>query len=145
MSRGFSTTSTLLRASPVPRNSTRSWRTMLTDHACLLCSFHAEVEAFHALCDQNRQHSIDLPWLALLLMVLSLALDSLHHSRSPLALDPTRTMIEEKDNPLEAYGEETLKKMPERWFGASLRALRLAEFETVPRIRSIQVRTGHLR
>ncbi|BGP31851.1 hypothetical protein JCM10296v2_003628 [Rhodotorula toruloides] len=101
-------------------------------------SFRAEVEAFHTLCDQNRQHSIDLPWLALLLMVLSLALDSLHHSRSPLALDPTRTMVEEKDHPLEAYGDETLKKMPERWFGASVRALRLAEFETVPRIRSIQ-------
>ncbi|BGO93876.1 hypothetical protein NBRC10512_006114 [Rhodotorula toruloides] len=101
-------------------------------------SFRAEVEAFHTICDQNRQHSIDLPWLALLLMVLSLALDSLHHSRSPLALDPTRTMIEENDKPLEAYGEETLKKMPERWFGASVRALRLAEFETVPRIRSIQ-------
>ncbi|GEM07470.1 zn(2)-C6 fungal-type transcription factor [Rhodotorula toruloides] len=101
-------------------------------------SFRAEVDAFHTMCDQNRQHSIDLPWLALLLMVLSLALDSLHHSRSPFALDPTRTMVEDKDHPLEAYGEETLKKMPKRWFGASMRALRLAEYETVPRIRSIQ-------
>lgn len=107
-------------------------------------SFRSEVEHFHLMCDQGRQREVDPFWLALLLMVLCLALDSMHYSRSPLSL---RTEVNGqkdstpvgKDTPLEAYTQEQLKALPERWFGASMRALKLAEFETVPRIRSIQV------
>ena len=107
-------------------------------------SFRSEVEHFHLMCDQGRQREVDPFWLALLLMVLCLALDSMHYSRSPLSL---RTEVNGqkdstpvgKETPLEAYTQEQLKALPERWFGASMRALKLAEFETVPRIRSIQV------
>ncbi|KAG0667170.1 hypothetical protein C6P46_002582 [Rhodotorula mucilaginosa] len=106
-------------------------------------SFRFEVEHFHSMCDQGRQREVDPFWLALLLMVLCLALDSMHYSRSPLSL---RTEVNGqkdstpvgKDTPLEAYTQEQLKALPERWFGASMRALKLAEFETVPRVRSIQ-------
>ncbi|GAA5861890.1 hypothetical protein JCM3774_001341 [Rhodotorula dairenensis] len=107
-------------------------------------SFRAEVEHFHSMCDQGRQREVDPFWLALLLMVICLALDSMHYSRSPLSLrtEPNGN-ASSKDSvgngtPLEAYTQEQLKALPERWFGASMRALKLAEFETVPRIRSIQ-------
>ncbi|GAA5981930.1 hypothetical protein JCM10908_004671 [Rhodotorula pacifica] len=114
-------------------------------------SFRSEVEHFHLMCDQGRQREVDPFWLALLLMVICLALDSMHYSRSPLSLrtesnghQPHQHSKEStapevgKDTPLEAYTQEQLKALPERWFSASMRALKLAEFETVPRIRSIQ-------
>ncbi|BGP39812.1 hypothetical protein JCM10449v2_003763 [Rhodotorula kratochvilovae] len=101
-------------------------------------SFRAELDAFHALCDASRANDVDLSWLALLLMVLCLALDSMHFSRSPLALAPTAKGGVGEGTPLEQYSEEQLRALPERWFAASVRALKLAEWEKVPRIRSIQ-------
>ncbi|BGP55261.1 hypothetical protein JCM8202v2_002859 [Rhodotorula sphaerocarpa] len=109
-------------------------------------SFRAEVQHFHLMCDQERQRDVDPFWLALLLMVICLALDSMHYSRSPLALQGEHAHAHGADvrgmvgqgTPLEMYSQEQLKALPERWFGASMRALKLAEFETVPRIRSIQ-------
>lgn len=111
-------------------------------------SFRAEVQHFHLMCDQERQRDVDPFWLALLLMVICLALDSMHYSRSPLALQGEHAHgadvrgVVGQGTPLEMYSQEQLKALPERWFGASMRALKLAEFETVPRIRSIQVRTA---
>ncbi|GAA6027400.1 hypothetical protein JCM8097_007831 [Rhodosporidiobolus ruineniae] len=106
-------------------------------------TFRAELDAFHALCDQSRAADVDLFWLALLLMVLCLALDSLHFRRSPPA-DPKLPSPEDGDeerateDPLLVYSEEQRRESPERWFAASMRALRLAEWETVPRVRTIQ-------
>ncbi|GAA5868804.1 hypothetical protein JCM1840_005125 [Sporobolomyces johnsonii] len=106
-------------------------------------SFRAEVESFHKLCDQGRQNEVDVFWLSLLLMVLCLALDSTHFSRSPLALDPSRTpgtapAAPTESTPLSMYTSEQLEGLPERWFAVAMRAMRLGEWETVPRIRSIQ-------
>ncbi|GAA6056116.1 hypothetical protein JCM3770_006002 [Rhodotorula araucariae] len=100
-------------------------------------SFRAELDAFHSLCNASRANDVDLTWLALLLMVLCLALDSMHFSRSPLALAPAAKGGCD-GTPLEQYTEEQLRALPERWFAASVRALKLAEWEAVPRIRSIQ-------
>ncbi|GAA5945324.1 hypothetical protein JCM3775_007595, partial [Rhodotorula graminis] len=132
-------------------------------------SFRAELDAFHALCDASRADDVDLTWLALLLMVLCLALDSMHYSRSPLALSSSTSSstpsagvgagagassssgtgssgddkghkgkLVGEGTPLEQYSEEQLKALPERWHAASVRALKLAEWEKAPRIRSIQ-------
>ncbi|GJN89113.1 hypothetical protein Rhopal_002087-T1 [Rhodotorula paludigena] len=105
-------------------------------------SFRAELDAFHALCDASRTSELDPSWLALLLMVLCLALDSMHYSRSPLALGASSTPREGGGegaaSPLEHFSKEQREALPERWFEASMRALRLAEWEKVPRIRSIQ-------
>ncbi|GAA5914952.1 hypothetical protein JCM8208_000782 [Rhodotorula glutinis] len=128
-------------------------------------SFRAELDAFHALCDASRADDVDLTWLALLLMVLCLALDSMHYSRSPLALSSSSSSstpsagagasssgagtgkgddvkgkgkLVGEGTPLEQYSEEQLKALPERWHAASVRALKLAEWEKAPRIRSIQ-------
>lgn len=131
-------------------------------------SFRAEVEAFHKLCDEGRQTEVDIFWLSLLFMVrplsphtppftvltlvcnlqvLCLAIDSTHFSRSPLALDPSRSngtgstpAALHEPGPLSAYSPAQLEAFPERWFGIAMRAMRLGEWETVPRIRSIQVR-----
>ncbi|GAA5911475.1 uncharacterized protein JCM6883_005771 [Sporobolomyces salmoneus] len=100
-------------------------------------SFRAEVEAFHKLCDEGRQAEVDIYWLSLLFMVLSLAVDSTHFSRSPLALD-SKASTESGPSPLSAYSPSQLEALPERWFGIAMRAMRLGEWETVPRIRSIQ-------
>lgn len=123
--------------------------------------FRTELDAFHGLCDASRADDVDLTWLALLLMVLCLALDSMHYSRSPLALstsssstpsasagvsssgtggDKGPAKLVGEGTPLEQYSEEQLKALPERWHAASVRALKLAEWEKAPRIRSIQVR-----
>ncbi|GAA5850159.1 hypothetical protein JCM9279_003552 [Rhodotorula babjevae] len=127
-------------------------------------SFRAELDAFHALCDASRADDVDLTWLALLLMVLCLALDSMHYSRSPLALSSpsssstpsagagasssagtggdgkteAKAKLVGEGTPLEQYSKEQLKALPERWHAASVRALKLAEWEKAPRIRSIQ-------
>ncbi|GAA5884601.1 hypothetical protein JCM16303_003676, partial [Sporobolomyces ruberrimus] len=110
-------------------------------------SFRAEVEAFHKLCDEGRQAEVDIYWLSLLFMVLCLAVDSTHFSRSPLALDPTRTAnssstpqgsYPDQQSPLSAYSPSQLEALPERWFGIAMRAMRLGEWETIPRIRSVQ-------
>ncbi|GAA5940469.1 hypothetical protein JCM1841_001026 [Sporobolomyces salmonicolor] len=106
-------------------------------------SFRAEVEAFHNLCDQKRQNEVDVLWLSLLLMVLCLALDSTHFSRSPLALDPSRTpgtapAAPAELTPLGMYTSEQLEDLPERWFAIAMRAMNLGEWETIPRVRSIQ-------
>ncbi|GAA6012945.1 hypothetical protein JCM10207_008390 [Rhodosporidiobolus poonsookiae] len=113
-------------------------------------TFRAELDFFHStLCDTSRSSSVDLFWLSLLLMILCLALDSMHFKRSPLALsssgsgdgEPLASAGEgegEGDDPLRMYSDEQRRKLPERWFAASMRALKLAEWETVPRVRSIQ-------
>ncbi|GAA5980707.1 hypothetical protein JCM5350_006359 [Sporobolomyces pararoseus] len=106
-------------------------------------SFRAEVEAFYKLCDEGRQAEIDIYWLSLLFMVLCLAVDSTHFSRSPLALDPNRTSTttptaQPEPSPLSAYSPSQLEALPERWFGIAMRAMRLGEWETIPRIRSVQ-------
>ncbi|GAA5958019.1 hypothetical protein JCM21900_004747 [Sporobolomyces salmonicolor] len=106
-------------------------------------SFRAEVEAFHNLCDQKRQNEVDVLWLSLLLMVLCLALDSTHFSRSPLALDPSRTpgtapTAPAELTPLGMYTSEQLEGLPERWFAIAMRAMNLGEWETISRVRSIQ-------
>jgi hypothetical protein len=72
-------------------------------------------------------------------MVLCLALDSMHFRRSPVAL-AGEGEDEGREDPMKGWGEEKRRKMPERWFAASMRALRLAEWETIPRVRTIQVR-----
>lgn len=78
--------------------------------------------------------------------VLCLAVDSTHFSRSPLALDPNRgtntgtTPTAPPDpSPLRVYSPSQLEALPERWFGIAMRAMRLGEWETIPRIRSVQV------
>ncbi|GAA5825755.1 hypothetical protein JCM11251_000359 [Rhodosporidiobolus azoricus] len=102
-------------------------------------SFRAELAFFHDHLLPTRAHEVDLFYLALLLMVLCLALDSTYYKRSPLALSSTAEEgKEEDDDPLKEYSEEQKKLLPERWFAASMRALRLAEWETVPRVRTIQ-------
>ncbi|GAA6060062.1 hypothetical protein JCM10212_003023 [Sporobolomyces blumeae] len=106
-------------------------------------SFRAEVDAFHTLCDEGRQAEVDIFWLALLFMVLCLAVDSTHFSRSPLALDPNRASGTtpsglSEPNPLSAYTPAYLEALPERWYGIAMRAMRLGEWETIPKIRSIQ-------
>ncbi|GAA5906084.1 hypothetical protein JCM6882_003554 [Rhodosporidiobolus microsporus] len=98
-------------------------------------SFRAELAFFHAHILPTRAHEVDLFYLALLLMVLCLALDSTYYKRSPLALEAA---ADDEDDPLKEYSAEERKLLPERWFAASMRALRLAEWETVPRVRTIQ-------
>lgn len=116
-------------------------------------SFLAELEAFHAMWDAGRSDEVDFFWVALLLMVssanpstklmsspfplqvLCVALDSTHASRSPLSLDPSTT-----PNPLASISDEQLRSLPEIFFQASQRALAIGEWESIPRVRSIQVR-----
>lgn len=100
-------------------------------------SFLVELDSFYDLCAAGRSDEIDPLFIGLLLMVICVALDSTHASRSPLSLDPTQR---DTPSPLAAFSEEQLRALPERWFAAAQRALTLAEWETVPRIRSIQVR-----
>lgn len=96
---------------------------------------------------------MDTLWVALLLMVklipfslltreliypaqvLCVALDSTHASRSPLSLDPSTL-----PNPLATISEEQLRSLPKILFQASQRALAIGEWESIPRVRSIQVR-----
>ncbi|BGP15860.1 hypothetical protein JCM10213v2_003849 [Rhodosporidiobolus nylandii] len=107
-------------------------------------SFRHELASFHSLCDAtpSRALEVDLFWLSLLLMILCLALDSMHFKRSPLALDGGGAERAGEgqggEDPLRMYTEEQRRLLPERWFAASMRALKLAEWESVPRVRSIQ-------
>ncbi|SCV67647.1 BQ2448_5258 [Microbotryum intermedium] len=123
-------------------------------------TFLIELDAFWRLCDEGRENEVDPCWLGLLLMVSGLrrmtlkrlcaelmmsalvlsqvicvALDSTRASRSPLSLDPPKA---NELGQLECFAPEEIEVLPERWFTASQRALRLAEWETIPRIRSIQ-------
>lgn len=119
-------------------------------------SFLAELDAFNDVVDNGRVHEVDILWISLLLMVsffiffdeqefmlipkqvLCVALDSTHTSRSPLSLDPGQTSL--SSSPLSTFTEEQLRALPETWFHAAQAALALAEWETIPRVRSIQVR-----
>ncbi|GAA5928564.1 uncharacterized protein JCM15063_003911 [Sporobolomyces koalae] len=106
-------------------------------------SFRAEVEAFHKLCDEGRQADVDIYWLSLLFVVLCLAVDSTRYSRSPGALNSNRTSGHTpsslpEPSPLNVYPPSQLAALPERWFGIAMRAMRLGEWEVLPRIRSIQ-------
>lgn len=96
-------------------------------------TFLAELEAFHIMLDNGRSEEVDVLWIALLFMVLSVALDSTNTSRSPLSLNPL------KHNPLGGMSDEQLHTLPEVFFQASQRALALGEWESIPRVRSIQV------
>ncbi|SGY16443.1 BQ5605_C012g06873 [Microbotryum silenes-dioicae] len=98
-------------------------------------TFLIELDAFWRLCDEGREDEVDPCWLGLLLSVICVALDSTRASRSPLSLDPPKA---DQSSPLESFTPEEIEVLPERWFAASQRALRLAEWETIPRIRSIQ-------
>ncbi|GAA5861032.1 hypothetical protein JCM8547_008014 [Rhodosporidiobolus lusitaniae] len=111
-------------------------------------SFRSELAFFYdTLCSSSpsRAHEVDLSFLSLLLMILCLALDSTHYRRSPLALsnkDGTSTEEgkegEKEKDPLSGYTDEQRRALPQKWFAASMRALRLAEWETIPKVRTIQ-------
>lgn len=62
-------------------------------------------------------------------------MDSTHASRSPLSLERDSKPL---PDPLGVYSDEQLRALPERWFAAAQRALTLAEWETIPRVRSVQ-------
>ncbi|KAI5479172.1 Zn(2)-C6 fungal-type transcription factor [Pseudohyphozyma bogoriensis] len=97
-------------------------------------SFLVELEAFHEMVTSGRSQEVDLLWIALLLMVICVALDSTHTSRSPLSLVDTPVA----PTPLSRFTDEELRTLPEVWFQASQAALALGEWETIPRVRSIQ-------
>ena len=66
---------------------------------------------------------------------MCVALDCTHASRSPLSLDPATTSA---PNPLSAIADDRLRVLPEKWFAAAQRALALGEWETYPRVRTLQ-------
>ncbi|KAL8281363.1 hypothetical protein RQP46_006397 [Phenoliferia psychrophenolica] len=101
-------------------------------------SFLVELDAFDVLVDAGRGDDVDIFWVALLLMasVICVALDSTHASRSPLSLEAS---LATGTTPLSTFSEEQLRTMPEIWFQASQAALALGSWESVPRVRSVQV------
>ncbi|KAK4051134.1 hypothetical protein OIV83_002956 [Microbotryomycetes sp. JL201] len=98
-------------------------------------TFMIELDAFQALCQANRQLDTDPLFLAVLLMVLCIAVDGVSSARSPLSLD---ARFDLGSSPLHSYTREHLQMLPERFFQAAQRALVLGEWDTVPRIRTIQ-------
>ncbi|KAM0787632.1 hypothetical protein ACM66B_003697 [Microbotryomycetes sp. NB124-2] len=98
-------------------------------------TFMTELDAFHSLCRASRQLDTDPLFVSVLLMVLCIASDGVSSARSPLSLDPRFDLA---SSPLQAYSREHLAKLPERFFQAAQRALVLGEWDTVPRIRTIQ-------
>jgi hypothetical protein len=60
-------------------------------------------------------------------------LDGINSSRSPLSLESAAL-----PNPLATLTDDELRALPETFFQASQRALAIAEWESIPRIRSIQ-------
>lgn len=118
-------------------------------------TIQAEVKVFHKFKQAGREEELDVLWLALLLMVrpaviqrsshthpmlvqiLCMSLDSTHSSRSPLALDELAR--EGKDTPLASMSLETRRRLPDVWFAAAQKCLALAEWESVPRVRTVQI------
>ncbi|KAK4056814.1 hypothetical protein OIO90_002063 [Microbotryomycetes sp. JL221] len=98
-------------------------------------TFMTELDSFQALCDANRQLDVDPLFVSVLLMVLCIAADGASTARSPLSLDPRFSLA---TSPLQAYSRERLQAMSERFYSAAQRALVLGEWDTVPRIRTIQ-------
>lgn len=69
--------------------------------------------------------------------VLCVSLDGSGSSRSPMSLEEPSNSID--STPLAYFSKDERKTRPAVWFEAAQRALALAEWETIPRVRSIQV------
>ncbi|KAK4702031.1 hypothetical protein P7C70_g4194, partial [Phenoliferia sp. Uapishka_3] len=73
---------------------------------------------------------------AFYVLVICVALDSTHASRSPLSLDSS--LAPGVISPLSAFSDEQLRAFPDIWFQASQAALALGCWESQPRVRSVQ-------